>query len=231
MKNASASAKKFSALLKKIGPVDTPAFPGGNDPVAALVMSMLMWEATTDKALAAYVRLMENVVDHNDLRVCLPHETIEMIGPRYPRALDRCQRLRAVLRNNYLREHAVKLTRLAETGRREAKKYIESLEGIVPYAVARVLLLCFDAHVIPVDDQLRTQLIDAEVADASVEVPELSNWLASQVKPADALAVHFSLQKWIDDIVDGRKLPTRKPPSRRLAGKSRVRSGAKAAAS
>lgn len=228
MKNASLCAKKLNALLKKIGHVSPPEFPTPSDPVAVLVMSMLLWESTTDKALAAYARLLEQVVDFNDLRVCLPHETMEIIGPRYPRALDRCQRLRAVLRNIYLREHAVSLDSLSDTGKRDAKKYIESLEGIVPYAAARVLLLSFHTHAIPVDDQLRTQLIEAEISDSSLEIPELSSWLASQIRAEDGVAAHYALQSWIDDITDGRKAGPRRSVPRRPGHKRESRSGAKA---
>ncbi|MCI0676884.1 MAG: hypothetical protein L0Y42_14055 [Phycisphaerales bacterium] len=276
MKNASVSAKKLGALLKSIGSVEPPTFPGmpaidesllprpgsastiappapssptpengasgagpshaptlkpvearpGIDPTAVLIMSMLLWESTTEKALAAYDRLMDHVVDFNDLRVCMPHETLDLIGPRYPRALDRCQRLRAMLRNIYLREHAVNLDRLIGSGKREAKRYVESLEGIVPYVAARVQLLCLGVHAIPVDDQLRIHLIEAEVIDAATEVPELSNWLGSQIKPADGAATHFCLQSWIDEIAArpaDQKKSIRKPAPR----KRPTRSGAK----
>lgn len=239
MKNAALSAKKFASLLRKIGRVTPPSFPRASqsaasstrhvdaaapdaaapapsDPVAVLVTSMLMWEASTDRALTAYGRLMGHVVDFNDLRVCMPQETLELIGQRYPRALDRCQRLRAVLRNIYLREHTVSLASLAGAAKREVKKYIESLEGIVPYASARVLLLAYDTHVIPVDDQLRIQLIEADVVDASIEIPELSNWLSLQVKPGEGAATHYSLQAWIDSMSGEKKGPARKVgPARR----------------
>lgn len=228
VKNASLCAKKLNALLKKVGDVKPPEFPSPADPVAVLVMSMLMWESTTEKALAAYARLLEQVVDFNDLRVCMPHETMDIIGPRYPRALDRCQRLRAILRNIYLREHAVNLDSLCDTGKRDAKKYIESLEGIVPYAAARVLLLSFQTHAIPVDDQLRTQLIEAEVSDSSLEVPELSSWLAAQIRAEDGESAHFALQSWIDDIADGRHSGPKRTASRRSGAKRVARSSARA---
>src|SRR5438552_5300201 len=119
-----------------------------------MVFSFLLWESTTDKAMAGYARLFEHLVDFNDLRVSLPHETAEILGPRYPRVLDRCQRLRAALRTIYIREHAVHLNILKDTGKRDARKYIESLEGIVPFVASRVLVLSFETHAIPVDDQL-----------------------------------------------------------------------------
>jgi hypothetical protein len=262
VKNSAASAKKLSALLKKIGPAAAPAFPpppapapaavalvgdsgpvaapeltrstgpNGIEPVAGLVRSMLLWESTTEKAIAAYARMMEHVVDYNDLRVCMPQETIEHIGPRYPRALDRCQRLRAVLRNVYLREHAVNLHRLSTMSKREVKKYVETLEGIVPYVAARVLLLCYDVHVMPVDDQLRIQLIDADIVDASVEIPELSNWLTLQIKPADGAAAQYALQAWVDSLSgDKKSAPKKTVAVRRGAGKRESRRGVRAAAS
>jgi hypothetical protein len=161
-------------------------------------MSFLMWESTQEKAQSAYDRVLESVVDFNDLRVSMPHETVEMIGPRYPLALNRAQRLRAALRNIYLREHAVSLDKPAAAGKRDLKKYVDSLEGMVPYVANRVLLLCFDTHGLPVDEQLRTALIDAEVADASVEVPELASWLASQIRADDSASTHAAFQKWLD---------------------------------
>lgn len=237
MKNAAVGAKKLSALLKKIGDVDAPApvtppgddlapaeadAPVRHDPIATLVMSFLMWESTAEKAQAAYDRILESVVDFNDLRVSMPHETVEMIGPRYPLALNRAQRLRASLRNIYLREHAVSLDKPAAAGKRDLKKYIDSLEGMVPYVASRVVLLCFETHGLPVDEQLRTALIEAEVADASVEVPELATWLASQIRAGDAAPTHAALQKWMDSKLGGSgpsgkssKKPVRKAAARR----------------
>jgi endonuclease III len=225
VKNAAACTKKLHALLKKLGKADPPAFASAHDPVAILVLSMLMWESTTDKALGAYARLMESVVDFNDLRVCLPHETVEIIGPRYPRALDRCQRLRAVLRNIYLREHAVSLEKHINGNKREAKKYIESLEGIMPYAAARVLLVSFGVHSIPVDDQLRIHLIEHDVIDPAVEVPELASWLTSHIRAEDGVDAHYSFQCWIDGVVGGKKPAARSGGSRKTAAK-RAKAGA-----
>jgi len=226
MTNPALNAKKLTALLRKIGAPPPPQLPGIGpeaDPLVCLVVSVLLWDASTEKARAAYDRLMSHVVDLNDLRVCLPHETLDMIGPRYPKALDRCQRLRAMLRDIYLREHAVSLQRLATTARREARKYLESLEGVVPYAANRVLVLCFETHQMPVDDQLRTHLIDAGVAEASVEIPELSVWLAQHIRAGDGPAAHYALQRWVEKAAAA----TARSERRSAAGGARRKSVAK----
>lgn len=198
MKDAVKSTKQFTTLMKRLGPVEPPEFPDVDDPIAVLVLSFLMWEATTDKAIAAYSALQRHVVDFNDLRVCMPQEIAELIGLRYPRVLDRCQRLRATLRDIYSREHVVSLNGIHSLGKRETRRYIESLEGMVPYVASRVLLLSFQVHTIPVDDQLRTQLIEAEIADEGVEAPELAMWLERHIMASEGIPAHHTLQYWID---------------------------------
>jgi endonuclease III len=200
VKNATQCAKRLTALVKKLDTSVTPEYPDSEDPIAVLIMSFLLWESTSAKALSAYQSISESVVDFNDLRVCMAHETMEIIGQRYPRSLDRCQRLRAVLRDIYAREHTVSLERLHALGKREVRKYLDSLEGIVPYVAARVMLLSFQTHAVPVDDQLRTQLIEAGAADTSTENDELAAWLERQIKASESVQVHHALQHWLDEL-------------------------------
>jgi endonuclease III len=203
VKNARQSARSLSSLLRKLGKSREPLPLEDGDPVTVLVLSFLMWESTTTRATTAFKRLMDRVVDYNDLRVSMPHEMVEWVGPRYPLALERCQRLRAALRHTYKREHAVSLDRLREMGRREVKSYLRSLDGIAPYVADRVTLLCFDAHCIPVDARLHRSLVKAGVGDETVEIPDMASWLARQVKAADALATHRALQVWSDRVGSG----------------------------
>lgn len=197
MKNPRESAKRLAALLKKLKKPARPQDANGG-PLTVLVKSFLMWDSTTAKAESAYKRITDRVVDFNDLRVSMPQEIVEWIGPRYPQALDRSQRLRAVLRHTYKREHAVSFERLSGMGRREIKRYLRSLDGITPYVADRVTLLCFDAHCIPVDERLRRAMVKAGVAEESIEVNELSSWLTRQVPASEALATHQALQAWAD---------------------------------
>ena len=198
MTDARRSAQNLTRLLKSFAkqPAVTAIEPA--DEIAVLVQSFLMWDSTTAKANAAYKRLLEHVVDFNDLRVSMPQETVERIGPRYSRALERCQRLRAVLRHIFKREHDMTLRRLHALGKREIKKYLRSLDGIAPYVADRVTLLCFETHCIPVDERLRRALQNAGVCDETVELTELASWLARRVKATDATTAHRALQGLAD---------------------------------
>jgi endonuclease III len=193
------STKNFKALVKRLdGAALPPVLPGSGDPVSVLIQSFLLWEASAERAAAAYRRLIESVVDFNDLRVTMPSEIVELIGERYPNAAERAQRLRAALRDVYLREHEMSLLRLQKLGKREVKKYVETLDGIVPYVAARLLLLCFETHSLPVDEQLRRRLVETQVADAGIGIDDLAAWLTRQVKPEDGVRIHHALQAWVD---------------------------------
>ncbi|MCZ6783008.1 MAG: hypothetical protein O7G30_06825, partial [Proteobacteria bacterium] len=91
----------------------------------------------------------------------------------------------------------------------------------------RVMLLCYDAHGIPVDDQLRAALIENGAADSSADVDDLSSWLARQIKAGDGAAVHYALQAWIDGGGGKAEAATRSASGRRAA--SRRSSGSKSA--
>ena len=212
MKNATACGKALAALLKKLPKGTSPPWSEPDDPVEILVQSFLLMDASTDKAEAGFKRLHDRVVDFNDLRVSMAEEIVDFIGPRYPRALERCQRLRAALRSIYLREHSVTLAELKSAGKRDVKKYIESLDGMTPYVSARVMLLGFGTHAIPVDEQLRDHLIAAGAADESVSVADLSAWLARQIKATEGVDAHYALQAWSEKkaAASGRRTTTKK---------------------
>jgi hypothetical protein len=211
MSAATDSAKALSDLLKKLGTPAPIEYPDANDPVSVLVMSMLLWESNTSKAMTAYQKLKTAVVDFNELRVCMSQELIDCVGVRYPLASERCQRLRASLNDIFQREHDVKLEQLRGAGKRDVKKYIETLEGITPYASARVQLMCFETHAMPADEQLRSKLIDAGIIEAALDVAEASNWLTRYVKSGEGIAAHLAMQAWVD---------TGKPALSKAGGKS-----------
>ncbi|MCZ6837352.1 MAG: hypothetical protein O7G85_16370 [Planctomycetota bacterium] len=198
MSNANACGKKLTSLLKKLPTSEPPVFPDADDPVAVLLMSFLLWETTTEKALGAYQKIVDQIVDFNDLRVCMPLEVMEMIGVRYPKAQERCERIRASLRDIFLREHTVNLDSLKSMGKREIKKYIDLLNGMTPYVSNRVQLLSYEVHGIPVDEQLFLALVSEGVADSGQSVTDLSNWLARQIKSEDGLKTHIAFQQWVE---------------------------------
>jgi hypothetical protein len=226
VKHSSPGAKNLSAVLKRFAKSPAPEFPDAADPVAVLIQSFFLWEATAAEARTAYAAMKDRFVDYNELRVSLPHEIARTLDLRDRRALDRCHRLRAVLTDIFKREHAVTLERLSQLGKRELRKYLDELEGMVPFVAARLALLCFDSHSIPVDERLRARLIEEGIAEPGMDLNELSGWLSRHVKASQGPRVHYALQAWCDCPAvepSGRDgSPRSRPASRKRAAAART---------
>lgn len=196
MSTATDRSAALDALLASLPPAEAPEMPESDDPLVVLLQSFLAADATVDKARAGWEKIRADIVDLNDLRVCMADEIVQMIGPRFPLATERSERIRAALRSVYLREHEMSLASLASASKRDVRKYLDTLDGMLPYVAARTLLLGFGGHAVPVDDRLLGQLMDKGVAVEGEDAGELSSWLTRQVKAADGIDVHHRLQAW-----------------------------------
>lgn len=222
-------AKRFTSLLKRLraefgehvapapGSAGGPVPPNADAAVEELVFSFLLWESTTTLARSARLRLQTELVDYNELRVCLPNELAELVGPRDPRGEERAQRLRATLSEIYRREHAITLVPLVSAGKREAKLYLESLEGITPFVVARTLVVALGGHAVPVDDRLRDLLAGEGIVEPGTPVDVVTGWLERQVRSADAAQTAMMLQAWSD------RQPFKRGPRAAPKGESNAR--------
>ncbi len=200
--------RRLASLLRRLrtryGEPDAESCPGAScddtDPlVHELVYSYLLWEAMAGQAKTAFRRLIESVVDYNELRVCLTDELVAMIGERYPLARERCARLRATLNDLYRREHLLTLRHLVEAPKRDAKHYLDTLEGMPAFVSARVTLVCLGGHAMPIDERLRERLVKAGVVEDPTSADSLAGWLERQVRAGEALATYRLLRTWADD--------------------------------
>ena len=202
MKHKWAKPAKLNTFLKKHRGSDLPLLPDfirPRDPVAVLIHSWLLWEASTEQAEVAMRKLLDAFVDYNEIRVSLPHEKASVIGKRYPRLEERLHGIRRTLHSLYLARHALSFDHLEGKGKREIKADIESLDGMHPFVAARILRLSFEVHALPADDQLSALLHEHGVIDEPVDPDELSSWLGSTIKSDDAIDVIVGLQTAVDD--------------------------------
>ncbi|MBL8745706.1 MAG: hypothetical protein JNK58_05030 [Phycisphaerae bacterium] len=193
-------AKALNALLRSL---KSKYAPEGElpqrTPLEEMIYSYLLWEAPIAKADAAYRRLMNHVVDVNELRVCRPPEIIASIGKTYPLAEERAMRLKASLHEIYLREFAVSLDKCASLSKRDARRYLDTLEGMPPFVAARVVLLRLGGHAIPVDNNLLIRLIAKGVVEPDYDCSRAEGVLERHVKADDGIQVHLTLLNWADD--------------------------------
>jgi len=217
-------AANLQALLTRIAPAPEsvqprPEFelsPGDpmTDPVCQeLVWSYLVWEAGEKRARALAGKLCESFVDLNEFRVCLPSELASFFGSTYPKAAERGDRMRATLNDIYNREHAVTLLTLSSMNKRDAKTYLDSLEGIPPYVAARTFLIGLGGHAFPLDDRLLKLLTKEEALAESGDVLAAMGWLERQIRSGDAAPALVALEAH-SESPSAKKSAPRKPASR-----------------
>ncbi len=217
--NEDAAARLHAFLEKaraKHKPVPAPPspFPGEDPVVVEMTRSFLVWEAGSAFAEAALGRIRDHVVDFNELRVFLPDEIAGMMGPDDPRAQERAERLRASLNELYSREHDMRLSHLAEEGKRDVRAYLDTLDGMHPFVAARVALLCFGSHAFPMDGRLRDALARSRVIASDQPAGDVGGWIERQIRAGEASASYAALESLVDSHVPRAVSPARKATKR-----------------
>lgn len=210
--SAEHNVEDLKNLLKSVEKSVAPADPGPvDDPLEQFVYSFLLWESTRSKADQAMKRIAGAVVDFNELRVCLQPELESILGERYPLVSERARRIKLGLHSVYLREHAVSLDHLSAANKRDAKKYLDTLEHVPSFVAARVLLLSLGGHAMPLDQQLFDKLVEEEIFDEGMEIERASSILERHVKAAEGVETYLLLEGWSESAggAGGRKRRSR----------------------
>lgn len=197
------TTKRLTPLLRKLRvrlgdvPHRTIDESAGEPVLCALVRSLLAWNAGEAAAEAAFARLRAMFVDFNELRVC----TIEELGAalaEHPGGVDIAARVRACLGDVYRREHAMSLAALREAPKREARHYLESLDGVPRAAASRVAQEMLDVHAVPVDDRLRGLLEQEGVIDEGTSADHAAVELERAISSNEAKGAVALLLAWAD---------------------------------
>jgi endonuclease III len=218
MKHGSEYAKRvkrlYNQMLRKLG---KPAEPELVDPIEQLIVGILSSCASHSKALSVFRRLQQQMVDLNELRVTPPSELAEAIGDSLPLAKQKAHRIVDALNAIRKRQDSLDLSFLKHRGRREAREYLESLEGVDSATAASVLLYSLGGHAIPIDDLTLYVLQKEEIVESSASTAEVQTFLERHVPANQAKVFSELLSRYVTTKgarVDVEKLPDllRPPP-------------------
>jgi endonuclease III len=186
--------KLFRDLIRKHG---KPATAEPSDPIQQLIEGILAINTTVHKAESAFNKLRQQMVDLNELRVTPAMELAAMIGTSVPMAPQKAYWIVDALNDIRKRQEILDLSFLKERGRREAREYLESLEGVDRSAAARVVLWSLGGHAIPVDDLTLYVLRKNEIVDESADAVTVQHFLERHISAADARAFTELLGKYV----------------------------------
>ncbi len=197
MKNGTLYAKRvkrvFAKLKSEHGVPDTPE---PSDPIDQLIIGLLSVDAAGPRAVRATTALKGAMVDINEVRVSTSAEISAAIGSSVPNSMVRADAVRRALNAVYRKEHAVTLDHLHKAGRRDAKHYLESLDGVDTCAAASVLLWSLGGHAIPVDRRTYEALRSDDLVDPSASIAEVQAFLERNISATDAKAFCLLMQKF-----------------------------------
>lgn len=198
MKHGTEYAKRIKrlhhSLLKKLG---KPAASEPIGPIEAMLIGILAVNTTTAKATAVYRKLVQRMVDLNELRVTPAIELAQLIGTGVPLAEDKARRIVSFLNDVRRRQDTLTLDFLKQRGRREVREYLESLEGVPKSAAAQVILFSLGGHAIPVDDLMLYVLRKEELVGPSATADEVQSFLERHINAAHAVEFVTLLNRFV----------------------------------
>lgn len=184
----------FNQLIRKYG---KPALPEPTDPLEQMIIAILSGNTSHHKALVAFRRLREQMVDLNELRVTPVNELARGLGDSLPQADAKAQRIVDVLNDIRRRHDTLDLSFLKQRGRREAREYLESLEGVDRATAASVTLFSLGGHAIPVDDLILQFLRKDQIVDPAAEAAEVQGFLEHHINASDAAVFCLLLDRYV----------------------------------
>ena len=188
--------RKMITRFVKAAPVRRPE---PVDPLTRLIRAFLEYDCDEARTAIAERKILENMVDFNELRVTPAIELAALLGVRYPFAESRCAALHRTLQSIFDREHHMRLDRVKEMKKGEIRPYFQSLAGITPYVEAVVCIECFGISAAPVDTKLLLWLIAREVLPEGTDVKIAQHLIERQLKTGEAEDFFLGSRREIDD--------------------------------
>lgn len=233
MKNGALYAKRVKRLFNQLKRAEgKPAIGEPTDPTDQFVLSLLSVDSTEEQGTKALRRLRECAVDYNEVRVSSPAEIAGVVKDTIPDGARRARVLVQALNAVFRAGNQMSLGLLHDMGLREARQYLEQLNGVDPYTVASVILWSLGGHAIPVSDRMLELLRGDDLVAPECGVAEVQSFLERHISAADARSFCLLLRKHVAQrqrrgagrAADRRsrrpKASTPSKKARRTAGKS-----------
>lgn len=184
MKNGTAYAAKLKKRWAKLrNGADVEEGGVAQDPIHCLAAGVLGAGMSPDQVRRAIDRLTAEAVDWNEIRVSNADDLARIAGMKSQVAVF--QRLIDALQHLYDKENTLGMDRLDNMGRREARQYLESLNGMDEYAVATVMLWSLGGHAIPVNDAMLQTLCDEDLVNPDATRAEVQAFLERHISAAE----------------------------------------------
>jgi hypothetical protein len=195
MKNATKHADDLKALYKKLtrehkAPPKEPLAA-----VKALVRGAMSFDVADSRADEAMKAIDKEFVDLNELRVATDLEIQELLGTRYPNIEKRVSMITLSLNNIFEREHTLNLERLKEISKRDARQFLRELPDVHPFVEAYVMLMSYDGHSFPIDDEILAYLADQGIVEEGTSLADAQKFIEHHLKAEECYDFFYAVRQ------------------------------------
>lgn len=195
MKNATKHADNLKSLFKKLLKEGKPEPKQAIDPLRAMVMGILSFDCSDDKAAAAIKVIDREFVDINELRVATELEVIDLIGAKYPQIEQRALMFRETLNAIFEKEHTLSLARIKSLGRKEARQALKELPEMTPFVEGYTTLYGLEEPAFPIDKGSFDLLMDNDTLEPDTSLEDAQKFVESQFKNDELYDFYFVLRR------------------------------------
>jgi endonuclease III len=205
--------KKLCNRLQRSG--GKVVVPESADVTTELVWACLSKYTTENKTRVIMNRLLSHFVDLNEVRVSRTTELMDVIGKNFGQVREVTDTILKLLRSVFNRQDSLDMNGLKEIGKREAKAFLEELEGACPYVVSRVMMRALGAHAFPVHDSMLTMLRGEEVVNLKSDLAEVQGFLERQIPAQRVQKVYALLRRHADNYKGKNKVTQARKKTRK----------------
>ena len=175
-------AKLYRAMKKEHGKVKVVEY---DDPVEAVVFGILCEHLALPTARTSQRKIKKHFVDLNDLRVSRAEEVVEVLGNDSDDIKTVANELSESLNAIFYKFDTISLMLLKDEGKRQARKKLDDLKKISPFAVNYCFLTAFAGHAIPVSQSIADYLRVEELVHPKAKTGDIEGFLERQNKSDD----------------------------------------------
>lgn len=184
--------KLLRSLSRKYGKVEMPTYA---DPVEAIVDALVSECMSQSAAARTAKRMKSHFVDLNDLRVCRKEEILDVFKETSEEAEKSATAITEVLNALFEKQNKVTLEALRHEGKRQAKKELEEIPGITPFAVNYCFVTSLEGHAIPLTATMLDYLRANDLVHPDATDHDIAGFLDRQVSAADGFSFYTHLRE------------------------------------
>jgi endonuclease III len=197
MKNAQEYVRKLKQLnakLKKEGSKAT--VENVDDSTQILVMGILSNFASEQRAAAAMRKLMETVVDMNDLRVSAVADLVPIIGLDFPRARQAAMEITQVFNSIFNSQHHLDVSFLKGQSKKAVNAFLQGLDGLAPHTAAFFRNRYLSHNDVPLDEHMFAYLQRTGCVPPDISNEEAQKFVSDQFKDREAANFYAMFKKF-----------------------------------